>query len=225
MRRVLVLRPEPGATATVERAKERGLDAVSRPLFEIEPVEWHAPEPSRFDALLLTSANAIRHGGEGLKRLRGLPVHAVGAATSDAAREAGFDVASTGHSGVDRLLGSIEAEIRLLHLCGEDRKPPADARQEIASIVVYRAKPLPAPELSAAQGGVALIHSPRAGRRFAELVDAAGLDRGSVRIAAISAAAADAAGTGWAASEAAETPEDDALLALAERLCKNGSGT
>ena len=38
MRRVLVLRPEPGASATVERARERGLDAIAAPLFEIEPI-------------------------------------------------------------------------------------------------------------------------------------------------------------------------------------------
>ena len=40
MRRVLVLRPEPGASATVERARRLGLDAVAIPLFEIEPVAW-----------------------------------------------------------------------------------------------------------------------------------------------------------------------------------------
>jgi uroporphyrinogen-III synthase len=40
-----------------------------------------------------------------------------------------------------------------------------------------------------------------------------------VAVAAISAAAADAAGGGWAAIEAAETPTDDALLALVARLC------
>ena len=33
MKRVLVLRPEPGASATVERARALGLDAVAVPLF------------------------------------------------------------------------------------------------------------------------------------------------------------------------------------------------
>ena len=44
MRRLIVLRPEPGASATMERARERGLDPVAMPLFEIEPVAWHAPD-------------------------------------------------------------------------------------------------------------------------------------------------------------------------------------
>jgi uroporphyrinogen-III synthase len=65
---------------------------------------------------------------------------------------------------------------------------------------------------------VALIHSPRAGRRFTELVE----DRSSISIAAISPAAAEAVGGGWKLVASAEHPTDDALLALAARLCNNG---
>lgn len=210
-----MLRPEPGATATVERARKLGLDAVSVPLFEIEPVAWEAPEPGRFDGLLLTSANAVRFGGEGLHALRGLPVHAVGEVTAEAARGFGFDIAATGESGVDRLLDSIDPDLRLLHLCGEDRREAARVRQAITAIVVYRAKPVESPDLSAARHSVALLHSPRAGERFAQLVE----DRASIAVAAISPAAAQAAGGGWEAIECASAPNDDALLALAARLC------
>ena len=170
------------------------------------------------DALLLTSANAVRCGGEQIASLRGLRVHAVGKATAEAAREAGFDVASSGDAGVDRLLGSLEPDLRLLHLCGEDRRAPRDARQAITPVIVYRAKEIAA-DLGDASGGVALIHSPRAGARFAALIDEAGVARPSVAIAAISSAAAEAAGEGWDAIEIAATCDDEALLALAERLC------
>jgi uroporphyrinogen-III synthase len=215
MTRVLVLRPEPGASATVERAKALGLDAVGEPLFEIEALDWEAPEASAFDGLLLTSANALRHGGDRLLNLRGLKVYAVGDATAEAAREAGFDIAATGDAGVDRLLSSIDHEVKLLHLCGEDRREPRDAKQQITAIAVYRATPIEAPNLAAVSGNVALIHSPRAGRRLAELV----ADRSSVTIAAISEAAAEACGAGWKAVEVADQPSDEALLALAARLC------
>ena len=63
--------------------------------------------------------------------------------------------------------------------------------------------------------GVALVHSPRAGQRLAELVD----DRATLAIAAISQAAADGAGAGWRRIDVAERPSDDALLAIAARLC------
>ena len=56
MRRVVVLRPEPGASATVERARERGLEAVAIPLLRVESVEWSAPEQSAFDVSPIVDA-------------------------------------------------------------------------------------------------------------------------------------------------------------------------
>jgi len=104
---VLVLRPEPGASATASRARELGLNAIAVPLFTVEPIQWDAPEPSAFDGLLLTSANAVRHGGVQLDPLRSLKVYAVGPATAEAALGAGLDVAVAGEGGVDRLLAAI----------------------------------------------------------------------------------------------------------------------
>ena len=216
MRRLVVLRPEPGARKTVARAKARGLDASAVPLFEIEPIAWEPPEVSVFDGLLLTSANAVRHGGEQIRALSGLPVYAVGEATADAARDAGLEVAATGDLGVDALLNSIDPDLTLLHPCGEDRREASGASQRITSIPVYRANAIEA-DFSGIEGVVALIHSPRAGRRFAELVR----DRKSIAVAAISAVAAEAVGSGWQTVEAVEQPTDDALLALAARLCNN----
>jgi uroporphyrinogen-III synthase len=215
MRRILVLRPEPGATATMDRARDLELDAISIPLFEIVPVRWTAPEPKRVDALLLTSANALRHGGGELGKLLDLPVYAVGEATADAARKAGFRIAVVGDADVDGLVGSIAADMRLLHLCGEEREEPSELRHSITPVTVYGAREIREPDLGAFREGVALIHSPRAGRRFAELVQ----DRGGIAIAAISASAAGTVGAGWEVVEAATAPNDDALLALAARLC------
>jgi uroporphyrinogen-III synthase len=217
MRRILVLRPEPGASATAGKIRGLGLEAIVIPLFEIDRVHWQAPEPSRFDGLLVTSAQAFRVGGEELRHLRRLKVFAVGEATAEAARSAGFDVAAAGEAGVEQLLGAVGTELRLLHLCGEDRKTLDGAAQSITQVVVYRSRAIEAPDLRGISGSVALIHSPRAGRRLAELVD----DRSSIALAAISAAAADAAGDGWESSRAAQNSTDDALLALAARLCNN----
>ena len=215
MRRLLVLRPEVSANATVARARAAGLEAIAIPLFEIEPVEWQAPDAGSFDGLLLTSTNAVRSAGEQIDLLRGLGVYAVGDATAEAARGAGFDIAATGDSGIDRLLDSIEADLRMLHLCGAERREPRDARQAITPLTVYRSREIDQPDLSPAPGQLALIHSPRAGMRFAELVK----DRTTIAVAAISTAALEAVGEGWEMAEAADAPNDDALLALATRLC------
>ena len=219
MARLLVLRPEPGASATAARARALGLDAFAIPLFAIEPVKWEAPEAGGFDGLLLTSGSAVRCAGEQLQELRGLRAYAVGDATAAAARDAGFDIGSAGEAGVDRLLDSIEPDLRLLHLCGEDRRVPDDAGQEVTPVVVYRANEIENPDLGIAPGSVALIHSPRAGARFADLVSGPE----EVAIAAISAAAAEAAGGGWKSVDVADRPNDEALLALAARLCNNPS--
>ena len=213
MARVLVLRPEPGASTTVERARALQLDAIAHPLFEVSPVAWQAPELSSFDGLLLTSANALRHGGDGLEALRGLKAYAVGEATAGLAREAGFDIAATGEAGVQRLLASIEPDLRLLHLCGAERQDAGEVRQTIVPIVAYRSIAVDAGKLPKAD--VVLVHSARAGERLAELAQ----DRPGMAVAAISRGAADAVGDGWRAVEVADAPNDDALLALAARLC------
>jgi uroporphyrinogen-III synthase len=214
--KILVLRPEPGASETVRRARERGLDAVAVPLFEVEPVEWRVPNPADFDGLLLTSANALRHAETGLEQLKSLPVYAVGAATADAAREAGFSIAQVGSGGVDQLLGSLDPGLRLLHLCAEDRKETR-VKQAITPVVVYRSRAVEYRDLSLAAGSIALVHSPGAGRHFAQLVR----DREFISVIAISPAAVEAVGDGWKSVEAADQPTDEALLVLAARLCNN----
>jgi uroporphyrinogen-III synthase len=220
MKRLVILRPEPGASESLTRAYALGLDAISIPLFEIEPVAWEAPDPAQFDALLLTSGNAVRCGGEQLLRLRTLKVHAVGQATAEAAREAGFDVASTGTTGVAGLLASIENRQTLLHLAGEHYTGTPGTEHGIRRITVYRSREIQRPSaLQTAAGAVVAVHSPRAGRRFSQLMDQLGTDRTGIAIAAISRAAAEAAGGGWQAVATAEGPDDPSLLALARQLC------
>ena len=218
MRRLYVLRPEPGASATVERAKAMGLEAVAMPLFAIEAVPWAVPDARDFDGLLLTSANAVREAGDGLAPLRSLPAHAVGDATAAAAREGGFKVVTVGQAGVDALLEIAAPGMRLLHLCGEDRRAPSNVRHAVTSICVYRSRALAAPAIEALRGQVAAVHSPRSAERLAEL---AGQSlRATVRLVSISDAAAQAAGSGWADIGVAARPDDRELLALAARLCQ-----
>ena len=220
MRPVVILRPEPGASATFERAAEQGLSTVKLPLFEIERLQWSPPSDlTQFDGLLVTSANAMRDGGEGLEQLKSQPVYAVGPATAAAARDAGFEVAKVGPARVHLLLRAIDPDLRLLHLAGEDRIDPRRVWQKITVLPVYRARTLDI-DPAVIQGAVVLVHSPRAGAHLAEIVE----DRSSVAIAAISAAAAEACGEGWEEVAAIPRPNDAALLALARSLCEKSGG-
>jgi uroporphyrinogen-III synthase len=216
MRRLTILRPEPGASASLALARELGIEADVLPLFKIEPIAWQVPDPAGFDGLLLTSANAVRFAGDGLLTLRGLEVYAVGDATADEARKAGFDIASSGSAGVERLLGSIEGGRKLLHLCGQDRTEVDETRHAITAVPVYRSVQLPRPDgIDSVE--VVAVHSPRAARRFAELFEEG--DRSAVAVAAISEAAAGAVGGGWNAVVIAQKPDERCLLALAKELC------
>jgi uroporphyrinogen-III synthase len=196
-----------------------GLEVVTCPLFRIEPVTWEAPDPAAYDGLLLTSANAVRQGGPQLDTLKDLPVHAVGRATAEAAEAAGFAVATVGSDNVAELLGRLPKHMKLLHLAGEDHGDTLD--REIDRRIVYRSALIEHPVLPTLNGLVAAIHSPRAGTRLAELA----MDRERTAIAAISEAAATAAGPGWERVEAAEQPNDSSLLALAAMLCHTSPPT
>ena len=219
MRQIVILRPEPGASSTAQRAAAQGLDAIKLPLFEIEPVDWTPPDLSDFDGLLVTSANAIRAAGDGLEQLKMLPVYAVGPTSAAVATEAGFDVAKVGTARVRSLLQRIDPDLRLLHLAGEDRIDPRRAWQKITVLPVYRSQAIEIVDPAVIDGAVALVHSPRAGARLAEIAR----DRSTISVAAISPAAAEACGEGWERVSSVTKPSDIALLALAARLCeKNG---
>lgn len=213
MKPLVLLRPVPGLSASAARARALGLTVLECPLFEVVPRAWQAPPADQFDALVLTSANAVRHAGAGLGTYRRLPVLAVGETTADAARAAGLTVERVGDRGVAELLVAEPGERRLLHLAGQDVADPVRA---ITVVSVYASVDVALTGLLSFDGTVVAVHSPRAGRRLAELVR----DRSATTIAAISAAAADACGAGWAAVEAAVEPDDSALLALAARLCQ-----
>ena len=223
IRPLLVVRPEPGNANTVARAGTFRLDARAVPLFAIRPVSWKAPDPTPYVGVLLTSASALRLAGPDLKRFTHLPAFAVGGVTASLARDAGFVSVVEGDSDVTRLVGKIATLglHRLLHICGADVRPFDPYGIVIDRCSVYSADPVAPPvELAPviAEGPVVLIHSPRAGARLAELVEPA--KRASVALVAISANAAEAAGSGWEEVAIASEPRDEALLNEAARLCR-----
>ncbi len=124
MRGVLVTRPEPGAAATAARLAAMGFKPFVLPLTEI--VSTPMVETGPCDAVVATSANALRHAPAArLAAIREKRLYAVGEATAEAARQAGFaDIAVAAGTAAD-LAGLIGSELapgaRLVHLAGRDR--------------------------------------------------------------------------------------------------------
>lgn len=220
---LVLIRPQPGNDESSVRAKARGLDTVQIPLFEVVTTPRSALPEGPFDAVLLTSANAARHGTTVLAALAELPIYAVGEATARAVLDAGPELVTAGRGDAESTAALIAADghENVLHLCGAEVRPFNPHGLTITRHVVYRVAEVDdattRPALAALEDGVIAVHSPRAGRTLAELVDPG--RRHLFHLVAISAAAAAASGPGWGGVSVADSPNDAALLLCAETLC------
>lgn len=187
MRRVLVLRPEPGASATAEALRAAGYEPVIFPIGEVVPLAVHDVDASRLTAVAATSANGVRHAPASLiAELRDLPFFAVGEATASAARTAGFrwvGVADGDGQALARLaLEQVSAGDRLLYLCGRVRRPEFEQTCSEAGIDAVAAETydMRYPNRSEAfraligqnRPDVVMVHSFEAARAFARLLEA-----------------------------------------------------
>ena len=227
---LIVLRPPPGCADTLALARARGLEAHGFSMFAVAPRAWQAPPATEFDALLIGSANALRHAGPALAAYYRKPAYAVGARTAEAARAAGLTVIAEGRSGLQSLLPQLRpGHRRLLRLTGETRTEiTPSAGVTIAERIVYASEPLAMPQALAAllaAPALALLHSAEAARHFAAECDRCQIDRHRLGIAALGPRIAAAAGDGWGVIAAAARPDDRALLALAAELCQRGDGS
>lgn len=223
---LLVIRPEPGCSATVVAARSAGMEAQAHPLFAVVPRSWQAPPPAGYDAVLAGSANVFRHGGPALTAYRGLPVLAVGETTAATARDSGFTVAQVGAGGLQAVLDTLEPGCRrLLRLAGNERVAltlPTGVTMD--ERVVYASEPRPlTPDAIARlrQPAIIAIHSAEAARHLTAQCVANGLSRARLRLAVLGPRIAAAAGDGWGEVAVAAVPTDAALLALARQMCQD----
>ncbi len=225
--KMLIVRPQPGADATAALARAADIPAELSPLFEIQPLPWDVPAAANYDALMLTSANALHHGGGGLDALHNLPVYVVGEATAAAAREAGFAVIYTGTGGVKALLARAVADqkYRLLRLAGRhytETISPAEVKIDVRA--VYHSAKLPAPAsliMNLSRPTLAALHSARAADYFSDICNKFQVDKSAIAVVALSPEIAAAAGFGWADILIADSPNDEALLLKAKSYFTN----
>ncbi len=220
--KMLIIRPEPAAHSTADKVIAAGHQAIIMPLFSVRPVAWEAPDAALFNGLLITSANALRHGGDVLIRYHHLPLHAIGTATAGTALQMGFTLGCVGDAGLSALLKDIAlkyGDARLLWLGGRHymRHEDDNALIMMRHTVYESFAQVPPPEFASivAQADCILLHSPRAARHFAQLVEDKHLNRADINLAALSPAIATAAGAGWRRVCVASTPNEEDLLQAA----------
>lgn len=224
---LLVLRPEPGLAATLASARALGLNVAGHALSRIVPMAWDAPDLSHIDGLLIGSANVFVHGGSGLGVLRDKPAHVVGAATADAARGAGFVVATQGQGGLQKVLGALSPPLRLLRIAGEEHIAlDVPHGITVTTVIAYRSQMFPLDAAAPAlrnRDALTLLHSAATARHFADECQRLGLDRSDLAIAALGPRIAAAAGDGWRAVHIAPQTDDAALLEMACDICNDTS--
>ena len=141
-KRVLVTRPEPGASETARRVEALGFVPVLVPLSQTRtlPVDA-AAVPENFGAVAVSSANALRHAPPDLlAALAEKPCYAVGRRTAQAARQEGFGHVIEGPGDATGLAELIVARngaaSAILYLCGRIRLPGFEARLAAAGIKI-----------------------------------------------------------------------------------------
>lgn len=229
IRPVLVTRAAPGSQATLARLRAAGYDAMAAPTARIEP--WDAP-PVVASAIALTSPHGAIRAGD-LVADKATPTFTVGAATADAAREAGFiAVASANADGLAlaNLITQARPDGLIIHIRGRDQAfDLVDALTtrgfNAQSVVAYSAEPVRDLSVQAkgavVAGAVVLVHSAKGAERFLKIVGSAGLadHLPKSRLVAISRQAAESAlAAGFARIDIAAEPNEDSLIEALEAV-------
>jgi uroporphyrinogen-III synthase len=197
---VLVTRPQGDGEATADSLRSRGFEVLLAPIlrFEALPFQEEEEDAAGYDAVIVTSANALRAvapqlAGHALLRL---PLFAVGEHTAAAAREAGFgEVVSANGDAIAlrelvrarRKAKKLKKTATLLYLAGADLSRDlagelGEAGFTVITRTTYRMSPvagLPRPVCDAFMAGgieAVLHYSRRSARAFLDAARAEGLE-------------------------------------------------
>ncbi len=174
IRRVWVTRAEPGAARTADRLTALGFEPVVVPLLTLAPLPGAlnaAPEPDAVAVLALTSPNGVEAFAPLIPRFRDHPVFAVGDATAEAARAAGFADVRSASGDIHALARLIAAEAPPGPLLAPGAREPAGdlpallPDRPVQRLPVYAAFETHAPAPGAFDA--VMLHSPRAARALA----------------------------------------------------------
>lgn len=242
---VLVTRPQPDDETTAASLRARGFEVLLAPMLRFEPVAFVDDEDSRYGAVIVTSANALRGIAPHLKasRLLGLPLFTVGEHTAEAARRAGFTkvISADGNAGTLRdcvLAAAKTKELKktdtLLYLAGADlaRDLAGELGERGFTVVTqttYRMVAVPslpreACDAFAAHRIEAVLHySHRSARAFLDAARAGGVEISALAIpqCCISAGVASVVRDAGAAQVmAAASPDENALFETLDRALR-----
>lgn len=229
--RLLVTRPQPEAASFADALAAAGHEAVLAPLLTIEGA-GEAPQAlfQDVDAIALTSARALPFlvSPESLA----VPLYAVGPASAEAARRAGFSQVIQGGGDAaalaETLRGNLPAGSLVLHPSGAQQARDLSTLLSGSSIgirrrIVYRAvtvESLPETAVLSLRSGAldgVTFFSPRTSKTFVRLTNETGLAAKTAALVAFClspAVAAGLSGSIWREIQSATRPDQAGLLEM-----------
>jgi uroporphyrinogen-III synthase len=225
---VWITRAQPGADATAARVRALGHEPFVAPLLTVRPLPDVKIDLSGVRALAFTSANGLRAFAEACPD-RSLRVFAVGAATAQAARDAGFQRVLSADGDVDALAEGIaarRAEIGGAVLHPGAAEPAGDlagalarVKIEVRTLTLYDTVPVRLTDRQLArlsEMDVVLAHSPKAAKALAAVLRAS--PQPQLRVLALSKAVLKPLARAQVAARAsAPFPLEAAMLNLIDR--------
>lgn len=245
---ILVTRPAPDNEKTAAALRVRGHDVLLSPMLRFEAVAFEDDGEIAFDAVILSSANAVRaiENHSTRARLMLLPVFAVGEHTAQVAREAGFtnitiadgDAVSLRECIIESAAaGKLKKKAALCYLAGADLTRDLGGELgargfTVVTRTVYRMVPVPgfsdAVSTSFRSGAIeAVMHySRRSARAYLEASRADGVEISALALpqCCISEAVAGVLREAGAMQvAAARAPDEKAMLDAVDRMVKASS--
>lgn len=239
---ILITRPEEDAKDFAEDVRQAGFQPLIAPMLNIAALKFDVPDLVDYQALLFTSANAVRVFTDRCDD-RNIPVYTVGTRTAQVAQKAGFEtVYSAEGTGLD-LVDLVTAELRgeggkLLHVRGVHVAVDVDDLLNdegfgVDTLVVYEARP--ADDISAEIRGfikagdveAVTFFSKRTAEQFIKLVQKHNLEGAltGIKSLCISASVLEYVQVlSWQETYKSVQPDRAALLELLKNTCTNPRG-
>ena len=242
---VLVTRPHPDDEVTAKNLQASGFEVLRAPMLRFEALPFRDDDEAQYDAVIVTSANALRAVGAQLAghRILKWPRLAVGGHTADAARHAGFNQVSAAKGDAQALIDLVLRQVKtkqlkkaatILYLAGTDlaHDLPGELREHGLTVVThttYRMVPessLPSDVCDAFAAGrieAVLHYSSRSARAFLDAARAGGVEISALALPQCCISANVAAilhDAGASQVTAAASPDENALFETLTRALR-----
>jgi uroporphyrinogen-III synthase len=230
---ILITRPEDDALDYAAELQAEGFETLVAPMLVIVPTAFEQPDLSKYQALLFTSANAVRIFAEMVKS-RVLPVFVVGPHTEKEARTQGFGNVISANGTGDELAVLVRTKITdktkpLLHVRGAHAAKPlhillAPDGIKVDLLTVYDSEKVSELSMEARSAiennrvEAVTFFSKRTAQNFAALADSLNL-KGIKGLCLSNAVLECVQSCTWAKTYVAGTPDRAGMLALLRSVC------